>query len=99
MPRATARGSKDTHFVLELMARETPRPIQNADDNDYGEGVVPSLRFQFSRDQRQRSLKCPAAPAMIAQRRCVFSMTAERPFVADFCREALCSLLIGYASV
>lgn len=32
--------SKDTHFVLEL--------IQNADDNMYPEGVLPSLKFVIS---------------------------------------------------
>ena len=35
--------SDETHFVLEL--------IQNADDNDYGAGVVPKLTFQFRPDR------------------------------------------------
>jgi hypothetical protein len=35
--------SDETHFVLEL--------IQNADDNDYGEAVIPKLAFQFKHDR------------------------------------------------
>lgn len=35
--------SKDTHFVLEL--------IQNADDNEYSEGVEPSLVFVVDRSE------------------------------------------------
>ena len=35
--------SKDTHFVLEL--------IQNADDNEYEEGVEPSLVFVVDRSE------------------------------------------------
>lgn len=34
--------SKDTHFVLEL--------VQNADDNTYLEGFVPSLKFILTKD-------------------------------------------------
>jgi hypothetical protein len=35
--------SKQTHFILEL--------IQNADDNDYGSGIIPMLTFKLKAEQ------------------------------------------------